>query len=70
MAFDGSGAEETNSSGLNARLWPNGIVPYVYDGDLSKCVCFFTCIKLDVLTCCAWGWYVLVIPLFPQLIIP
>lgn len=37
-AFDGSGAGETNSSALNARLWPDGYVPYVYHRRLSKCV--------------------------------
>lgn len=40
MAFDGSGAEETNSSDLSARLWPDGVIPYVYDHRLGKCVFF------------------------------
>lgn len=51
MAFDGSGAEETNSSGLSARLWPNGTVPYVYFRHLSKCVFYLYLIRCADLLC-------------------
>lgn len=38
VIFDniGSGAEEFNTSDLTARLWPDGIIPYVYAPHLSE----------------------------------